>query len=100
MIKISYSDRAEIIKISDEQKTKGFVLLEVQDHLDGNWLVFGTPEEHAEKFSPRPVDEVPALKQEVATLKAQVATLTGKVGTVEDKVAIMEAKTPVEVKQP
>ena len=94
MKKVEYS-----IKNKDgivaEQNEAGLVLIEEQRHIDGNWLILGTPEEYAEKFPSSPLDEVASLKKEVADLKSQMATLTGKVGTVEGKLSVLEAKEVV-----
>lgn len=48
MIKVEYELGHEK-EVIDEQESKGMILLEKQNHVDGNFLIFGTLEDYVDR---------------------------------------------------
>jgi len=94
MIKIEYLDgtRDEIIT---EQMDKGLMLIEDARITEGNFLTFGTQEEHAERFggSSPPPGRLTILENEINALKGELATAKIRLDAAERKVSTLEKAT-------
>ena len=94
MIKIEYNNETRD-KIIAEQIDRGLMLIEDARITEGNFLTFGTQEEHAERFggSSPPPDRLTILENEINTLKGELATAKIRLDAAERKVSTLEKTT-------
>jgi len=94
MTKIQYTDDTRD-KIIAEQTAQGLLLIEDARITEGNFLTFGTPEEHAERFgqAPQPPDRLAILEGEINALKGELATAKIRLDAAERKVSTLEKAT-------
>lgn len=94
MTKIQYTDDTRD-KIIAEQTAQGLLLIEDARLVTGNYLVFGTPEEHTERFrqAPQTPDRLTILEGEINALKGELATAKIRLDAAERKVSTLEKAT-------